>query len=151
MERTLINEGFDTYARLYRIDEVRVSKPAADLGEYLLRRGRSQAVIHLAISANAVITRSLTEIRRKEPSYQYRDLHDLALALRRQNGLEEWSEKSGLWKSLYYLGEALATQVATRASKELFIELSSMEIAGAWADASRLALLRKDVTTAVLP
>ncbi len=151
MERSLVNEGFDTFARLYRIDEIRVSKPAAELGEYLLRRGRSQAVIHLAISANAVITRALTEIRRKEPSYQYIGLHDLASALRRQSGLEEWTEKSGLWKCLYYLAEALAAQPVAQASKELFLELSSMENAGAWAAASRQALLRKDGKPSIFP
>ena len=151
MERALTIQGFDSLVSLYQVTEYRILKPSADLGEYLLRRGRSQAVMHLAIAADGYVTRGIARIRERDPGYSYVDLGGFAARLRLDPELLGWADDQGLWKILYYLGEALLEQSERASARSLFEALARINEAGPWARASRLALSRPMDAAFILP
>jgi hypothetical protein len=151
MERALTIQGFDSLVSLYQVTEYRILKPSADLGEYLLRRGRSQAIMHLAIAADGYVTRAVARIRERDPGYSYVDLEGFAAKLRLDPELLGWVDDQGLWKILYYLGEALLEQAERASARTLFEALARTTEAGPWAKASRLALSRPMDAAFILP
>ncbi|MEI6876252.1 MAG: hypothetical protein WCL50_14105 [Spirochaetota bacterium] len=151
MERALVAQGFDALVRLYRIDEGRILAPAAEYGEYLLRRGRSQADLYLAIAGNGYVSRIIDRVKEAEPSFVFTNLSDLFPRIQRDAQLKAWTEEVGVWKILYYLGEALLDQSERFAGRALLEELAQSPAIGPWARASRLALARRADSTFILP
>jgi len=142
MKKALVVQGIDSFLAVYRIDEVRIARPAAELGEFLLRNGRSEAVTHLAIAVNALVTRGIARLREEEPSFSFDRLQTFWAKARADKELSAWLEEAGLRRDLYYLGEALLVEGSRESARGIFGILSAAGKGDAWAEASRLALRR---------
>ncbi len=142
MERALDIEGFDSMLRLYPLDDSRIIGPAANLGEFLLRNGRPQAALYLALSTDAIATRALAKLRIDDPSLAYSSLVDLSGLIAADRDLAAWCDESGLWKYLYYLGEALVADSRLDSGRSLFQALVKARGSGPWGKAAALALAR---------
>lgn len=142
MERALDLQGFDALVRLYPVTELRLVDPAAALGEYLLRNGRPQAALYLAVSADAALTRVVASIREEEPRYTYAGLPEIASRIAKRPELAAWCESRGLWRTLYYLGEALLADSRLDAGRGLLRSLAASQGSGAWGRAASQALAR---------
>ena len=142
MERALDLEGFDVMAKLYPVDEPKILGPASELGEFLLRNGRSRATIDLALATDAMVTRIMTRLRVNEPTLGFVSLTDLAARIARDQELADWCNTMGLWKYLYYLGESLLADSRLGSGRQLLRDIAAAKGSGSWGAASRLALAR---------
>ncbi|HUX36883.1 MAG TPA: hypothetical protein VMV44_03190, partial [Rectinemataceae bacterium] len=142
MERALDIEGFDSMLHLYPLDDPRIIGPSANLGEFLLRNGRPQAAIYLALSTDAIVTRALAMLRVNDPTLAFSSLVDLSGLISADRELAAWCDESGLWKYLYYLGEALVADSRLDSGRALFQSIVKAKGSGAWGRAAALALAR---------
>jgi hypothetical protein len=151
MERALYLEGFDSFLSLYRIDEAATLRPAADIGEYFLRHGRQQAVINLAVAANGELTRIIESIRIAEPAFAFTGLAPLLERIHRDPQLWAFAKNENLYRTLYFLGEALLDQGQRISARGIFTTLAASTGSGSWAKASSLALSRPADAIVILP
>ena len=142
MERALDLEGFDAMLRLYPVDEPKIIEPASALGEFLLRNGRAQATITLALAVDALMNRALAALREYDPALSYSTLPDFSRRIAGKEALLAWCDEKGLWKYLYYLGESLLADSRLEAGRRLLQGLVSARESGAWGRAAAQALAR---------
>lgn len=120
MERILERQGFDTFMKLYRVEEVHPIGAYSDLGALYLEDGRPIATIYLAAASNACLTRAIREIRVDEPGYEYSGLEELAARIVADRGLAAYANEKGLWKDLVLLGDALFASGNRQGARELW-------------------------------
>jgi hypothetical protein len=120
MERILDRQGFDTFMKLYRVDESYPIGAYSDLGALYLEAGRPISTIYLAAAANAILTKSIREIRIDEPGYDYSNIDELATRIAADREMSSYASESRLWKNLVLLGESLASSGNRQAAHELW-------------------------------
>jgi len=142
MERAIDLDGYDALQRLYPVDEPRIAAPSGALGEFLLANGRAQAVIHLALAADAIVTQAMKRLQVDDPTIEYSTLVDFSSRVALDAELAAFCDKSGLWRYLYRLGEALLADSRIDSGRSLLLELEACKGSGAWGKAAALALAR---------
>ncbi|HUX41028.1 MAG TPA: hypothetical protein VMV83_07685 [Rectinemataceae bacterium] len=142
MERALDLQGFDVMLRLYPVDEPKIIDAASALGEFLLRNGRSQATISLALAADAILTRALAALREYDPALRYTTLEAFSSLIAERKDLASWCDEKGLWKYLYYLGESLLADSRLESGRQLLQGLVASKRSGVWGRAAAQALAR---------
>lgn len=142
MERALNLQGFDVMLRLYPVDEPKIIDAASALGEFLLRNGRSQATISLALATDAMLTRVLAALREYDPTLRFSTLPAISSLIAERKDLASWCDEKGLWRYLYYLGESLLADSRLDAGKQLLQGLVASKGSGAWGRAAAQALAR---------
>jgi hypothetical protein len=124
MERILANQGFDKFMALYRIEEKFALTAWSSLGALYLEAGRPLAVIYLAASVNALLTREIEAIRVDSPGYSYTGLGDLAARILADKELARFAREKGLWRDLVRLGEALSATGNRETAREIWSAVS---------------------------
>jgi hypothetical protein len=132
MERILERQGFDTFMKLYRVEESFPIDAYSDLGALYLEDGRPIATIYLAAAANACLTRAIREIRVDEPGYEYAGLDALAMRIAADRGLAAYANEKKLWKDLVLLGDALFASGNRQGARELWTVVKKAQANALW-------------------
>jgi tetratricopeptide (TPR) repeat protein len=132
MERILGNRGFDTFMKLFRVEQGYPIGAYTKLGELYLDAGRPIATLYLAAAANACLTRDISEIRVDEPGYEYSGLVDLASRIVANRDMATYAIQAHLWKNLVLLGESLTTSGDRDTARELWTIVAKMQKSESW-------------------
>jgi hypothetical protein len=146
MERTLAGKGIDTFMTLYRVDETYAVSSYSKLGEFYLESGRPLAVIYLAAASNALLSRSIQEIKVDEPGYSYGGLKDLCARILANRDLAAYASRVGLWPDLVSLGRALSESGYRDSGREILTIVSGLGGIEPWSARAGEAL-KGDVST----
>ena len=143
MERMLGRRGFDTFMKLFRIEQSYPISSYSKLGELYLDAGRPIATLYLAAAVNACLTREIREIRIDEPGYEYSGLVDLASRIVANGDMEAYAIQARLWKDLVLLGESLTTSGDRDTARALWTIVAKTQKSESWGKkaAEDLALL----------
>jgi hypothetical protein len=140
IERTIGREGFDRFYGLYRADAGPWTEAERQLGEFYLDSGRPQALIYLAASVDAVLTRCLPRILARDPSWEYRDLGSLIDLIQADRELKSYADSTSLFEALYKLGLALDSGGWRESARGIWQVLAARPSIGPWSRASARAL-----------
>lgn len=151
MERSLAEEGFDKFMILYRVDLGASLAATVELGEHYLRNGRPQALIHLAAGANGMLTRIIGHLKEEDPSFVYRNLPTMLERIEADRELSRYAEEVGLFRALYYLGEALVAQGYRDSARGIWRALARKSAQAPWSALSEKALGRAPGASPNLP
>ena len=132
MERILGSRGFDTFMKLFRIEQSYPISSYSKLGELYLDAGRPIATLYLAAAVNACLTREIREIRIDEPGYEYSGLVDLASRIVANGDMEAYAIQARLWKDLVLLGESLTTSGDRDTARGLWAIVAKTQKSESW-------------------
>jgi hypothetical protein len=132
MERTLGERGFDKFMAMYRVDQEPCVRAYSALGELYLGDGRTIATIYLAAATNAILSRSIDEIRIDEPSYSYAGLSDLLARILADREMAGFAAGSDLWKDLMLLGDSLAISGYRESAREIWSAMNASAAPQPW-------------------
>jgi hypothetical protein len=132
MERILGDRGFDTFMKLFRIEQSYPIVAFSELGELYLEAGRPIATIYLAAAVDATLTRVIREIRIDEPDYEYSGLADLASRIATNRAIAAYAVRTRLWKNLVLLGESLTASGSRESARELWTVVAKAQGAESW-------------------
>lgn len=139
MERSLSRDGMDKFMVLYRVADGAWTPREAELGEFYLRSGRPQALIYLASAVNEMLSKSVGRIKSREPSYVYTSLPELLGRIHADRELSAYAEAAGLYRELYYLGEALLANGYRDSGKAIFAVMAAERGIEPWSARARAA------------
>jgi hypothetical protein len=142
MERILSARGFDTFMKLFRLEETWPVDAYSRLGDYYLQGGRPIATLYFAAAVDATLTRAIGEIRIDEPSYEYSGLADLVSRIQSDRALSDYAERSGLWKNFVLLGEALVASGDRQTARDLWSVVSKARPTELWGKKAAADLAR---------
>jgi tetratricopeptide (TPR) repeat protein len=142
MERTLGERGFDRFMMLFKVDQSFPIGAYSALGELYLGAGRTISNIYLAAATNAILTRSISDIRIDEPSYEYAGLKDLLSRILADKEEARFAADMELWKGLSLLGESLAASGYRESAREIWTALVSSGAPQPWKKRSAEDLAR---------
>jgi hypothetical protein len=140
MESMLGTSGFDVFLRLYRADPGPWTRAERELGEFYLESGRPQALIYLALSADAVITNSMKRIAERDPSWEYTDLSAFLDEVERDGELRDYVKGENLGKTLHEVGLALAAGGHREPARILWRQLAPRKELEPWNRSAARAL-----------
>jgi tetratricopeptide (TPR) repeat protein len=132
MERILGNRGFDTFMKLFRVEQDYPVSSYSKLGELYLDAGRPIATLYLAAAVNACLTREIREIMIDEPSYEYSGLAELASRIVANRDMAAYAIKARLWKNLVLLSESLITSGDRDTARELWAIVAKTQKSESW-------------------
>lgn len=107
MESILGRSGLDMFLKLYRAETGPWTRAERELGEFYLESGRPQAIIYLAVAADANVTAVMRRIVERDPSWEYSDLASFLDKASRDRELMSYLEAEEFGKTLHELGLAL--------------------------------------------
>ena len=137
---TLLTQGFDSFALLYRIPFDFAQEAHSGLGILYCRMGRDRnALLHLAFSNLALVTVLTEELRRRDPGYTYTTLEDLLQRASARPELADLMQRTGFFRSLYFLS-ALFAQGATREARRVW-SAAAEYATGEWRNRSASQLI----------
>jgi tetratricopeptide (TPR) repeat protein len=144
MERILGGRGFDTFMKLFRVEQNYPISSYSKLGELYLEAGRPIATLYLAAAVNACLTREIREVRIDEPGYEYSNLVDLVSRIIANRDMAAYATQAHLWKDLVLLGESLTTSGDRDTAKALWTIVAKTQKSESWGKkaAEDLAMLR---------
>jgi len=142
MERSLTRDGFDRFMLLYRIEESATISANAELGEFYLSRGRAQAILHLAVAVNAILTKTIERLKVYDPSYGYRILPELLDSIESNHETANFARDMSLYRILHSLGTALSSQGHRETARGIFSALAVRKGIEPWNARARESLAR---------
>lgn len=107
MMATLLDQGFDRFMTLYRLQPSYSLEANAALGSYYLERGRAAASMHAAIAVNMTLTQAISMLVRKDSDYVWKGLDDFMERSRRDSGVVAYLSEARLPRLLLTLADAL--------------------------------------------
>ena len=128
MERTLGERGFDKFMMLFRVEQAYPIRAYSELGDLYLGEGRTIATIYLAAAVDAILSRSINDMKIDEPDYAYVSLADMLSRILADKESTRFAAEMELWKDLELLGESLALSGYRETAREIW---ASMTAAGA--------------------
>lgn len=138
---TLLGQGFDALAVLYRVPFDFAQEAHRDLGAFYCRTGREmQALLHLAFANLAVVSALADELKRADPDYTFTTLRDALERIQRRSELGDFLVRSDFYRSLYFLAAGMYARGVTREAR-LIWELVAQYGAGLWKTQSRNQLI----------
>jgi tetratricopeptide (TPR) repeat protein len=132
MERTLRERGFDKFMAMYRVEQGPWVRAYSALGELYLGDGRTISTIYLAAATNAILCRSIDEIRIDEPSYAYAGLSELLSRILADREMALFAAESDLWKDLKLLGDSLAVSGYRESAREIWSAMKASPAPQPW-------------------
>jgi len=133
MTRTLENNGIERFLMLYRYTNTETVEAHKQLGFYYYVSGRhSRAQEHLMFAFLIQNTIIIDEVIRHTYGFAFTTLEDLAVEINRYPLLSEYAEKSGYYKTAYYLGSSLYGNGKTTAAMGIWNFLAAQNQAGEW-------------------
>ncbi|MDR2718143.1 MAG: hypothetical protein LBB89_08785 [Treponema sp.] len=133
MTRTLENNGIERFLMLYRYANTETVEAHKQLGFYYYVSGRhSRAEEHLMFAFLVQNTIIIDEVIRHTYGFAFETLEKLAVEINRYPLLLEYVEKSGYYKTAYYLGASLYGNGKTAAAMDIWNFLAAQNQAGEW-------------------
>ena len=132
MERALGQQGFDRFYGLYHASFGPWTRAERDLGSFYLDNGRPQALIHLAVAANSVLSRCASRIGERDPSWEYDGLAGLLGKIEADRELAAFARSTGLYETLERLGLALERSGYRESAREVWGVLAAMKGIEPW-------------------
>ena len=140
MERALGQQGFDRFYGLYHASYGPWTRAERDLGNFYLDNGRPQALIHLAVAANSILSRCSSRIVEKDPSWEYDGLAGLLEKIEAERDLASFARSSDLYETLQRLGLALERSGYRESAREVWGVLAAMKGIEPWNRSAAQAL-----------
>lgn len=140
MERALGQQGFDRFYGLYHASYGPWTRAERDLGAFYLGNGRPQALVHLAVAANAILTRCVTRIAERDPAWEYSGLADLLGRIEADRELSSFARSTGLHQTLQELGLALDRGGYRESAREIWRALAGTKGIEPWNRSASQAL-----------
>lgn len=140
MERALGQQGFDRFFGLYHASYGPWTRAERDLGGFYLGNGRPQALVHLAIAANAVLSRCVTRMLERDPAWEYSNLAGLLGKIEADRELSSFARSTGLYQTLQELGLALDRGGYRESAREIWRTLAGMKGIEPWNRSASQAL-----------
>ena len=138
---TLLTQGFDSLAVLYRVSLDFAQEAHSDLGAFYCRTGRDRyALLHLAFANLAVVSTLADELKRHDPGYSYSSLQDTLQKSSARPELADFMQRSGFFRSLYFLGSSLYALGAAEEARKVWTAASHYAT-GEWKSRSANQLL----------
>jgi tetratricopeptide (TPR) repeat protein len=133
MTRTLETEGAGRFLTMYRYNNHLVEEAHRLLGFYYYISGRhSRAQEHLMFAFLIQNTIIIEEVIRHQYDFTFTSLEALAAEINRYPLLSGYAEKTGYYKTAYYLGASLYGSGKTAAARQFWTFLGAREQAGEW-------------------
>ena len=133
MTRTLENSGVERFLMMYRYSNPETVEAHKQLGFYYYASGRhSRAEEHLMFVFLIQNTVIIDEVIRHSYDFTFNTLEELAVEINRYPLLSEYAEKSGYYKTAYYLGASLYGNGKTAPAMGIWKFLSTQDRAGEW-------------------
>ena len=132
MERALGQQGFDRFYGLYHASYGPWTRAERDLGSFYLDNGRPQALIHLAVAVNSVLSRCAARIAERDSSWEYGGLAGLLEKIEADRELAAFARSTGLYESLQRLGLALERSGYRESAREVWGVLAAMKGIEPW-------------------
>jgi len=140
MERALGQQGFDRFYGLYHASYGPWTRAERDLGVFYLENGRPQALIHLAVAANSILSRCATRVGERDTSWEYGGLADLLGKIEADRELAAFARSAGLYETLQRLGLALERSGYRESAREVWGVLAAMKGIEPWNRSAAQAL-----------
>jgi hypothetical protein len=140
MERSLGQQGFDRYYRLYRSQGGPWTGAELELGEFYLESGRPQALSYLTVSVTSIMSIASSRLLEKSPEWEFRSLTDLVGRIQADRTLRAYAEAANLYRGLYKLGLALDANGYRQSARGLWAVLAATAGIEPWNTSSSQAL-----------
>ncbi|MFH2112970.1 MAG: hypothetical protein ABIJ86_00520, partial [Spirochaetota bacterium] len=124
MTGTLRNPGFDRFMLLYRIEPTGSLDANRRWSEFLLERGRSNADLYAAVAVNMVLTRAISMLRVRDPSYTWSGLEDFLDKANTRSEVALYLREHDLNRMLLVLADALYVAGARKNAQALWRSVS---------------------------
>jgi hypothetical protein len=124
MISTLRNPGFDRFMLLYRIDATGSLDANRRWSEFLLERGRINADLYAAVAVNMVLTRAISLMRVRDPSYTWTGLEDFRERASVRAEVTAYLREHDLNRMLLVLADALYVATARQNAQILWQSVS---------------------------
>jgi hypothetical protein len=112
MISTLRNPGFDRFMLLYRIEPTGSLDANRKWSEFLLERGRINADLYAAVAVNMVLTRAISMLKIRDPSYTWTGLEDFLVRASARSQVAAYLQEHDLNRMLLVLADALYVSAA---------------------------------------
>lgn len=106
MLRTLVNEGFDKFMTLYRLDLTFSLQANFELAIYLLDHGRT-AVLHSATAVCMILTRAIQLTSSRDRDYSWQGLAHFFTYTRQREDVRDYLANQSFYQILFTLADAL--------------------------------------------
>lgn len=140
MERALGQQGFDRFYGLYHAAYGPWTRAERDLGSFYLDNGRPQALIHLAVAANSLLSRCGSRIAERDPAWEYGGLAGLLERIEADRELAAFARSTGLYETLQRLGLALERSGYRESAREVWGVLAATKGIEPWNRSASQAL-----------
>ena len=100
-------DGLDQMLRFYRIDILFPQEAHSRLSYFYYRSGNDiKSILHALYAINAVLSRTIEEIRKIDPEYQFTSIESLLLLAEERDNILRFFYESDLFRTMYYLAGA---------------------------------------------
>lgn len=120
MINTLRNPGFDRFMVLYRIEPSGSLDANRRWSEFLLERGRINADLYAAVAVNMVLTRAISMLKVRDPSYTWAGLEDFLVRAYTRSQVVAYLQEHDLNRMLLVLADALYVATARQNAQILW-------------------------------
>ena len=120
MMATLLDQGFDRFMTLYRLQPTYSQEAHAALGSYYLERGRAAASVHAAIALNITLSQAINMLVRRDSDYAWNGLDDFMERARGDTSVSAYLSEARLPRLLLTLADALYISSARIAATKLW-------------------------------
>ena len=128
MISTLRNPGFDRFMLLYRIEPTGSLDANRRWSEFLLERGRINADLYAAVAVNMVLTRAISMLRVRDPSYTWAGLEDFINRADARSEVVAYLREHDLNRMLLVLADALYVASARQNAQTLWRSVSASSV-----------------------
>lgn len=142
MRELLLSEGVDRLLLLYRLQEPFSTEAHQRLAEHYVDAGRGVAMDHAMFAVVKILSEAISVYRERYFDYEFQSVVEFHRRLSRQPLIREYLQASELYRTIYYLGRAVALYQprsgVAREIMEILVELG--EVAGPWAGRAQRSL-----------
>ncbi|TFG84879.1 MAG: hypothetical protein E4H20_01900 [Spirochaetales bacterium] len=117
MRNTLTSTGFDRFMTLYRLPLSFSFKANAELAEFYLDRGRTQALISAAVAVNMVLSRAIELLKAWSGDYVWVGLDDFLAKARSRREVSDYLELQDIERLLLVLADSMYVANAREQAK----------------------------------
>jgi tetratricopeptide (TPR) repeat protein len=142
MRDVLLAEGLDRLLVLYRLQELFSTEAHQRLAEHYVEGGREVALYHAMFAVVKILSEAISAYRERYFDYEFQSVLEFHGRLGRQPLIREYLQEAGLYRSIYFLGEAVQLyQPRSGVAREIMETLVQLgDTAGPWAGRAQRVL-----------
>ncbi|OHD28202.1 MAG: hypothetical protein A2Y38_14960 [Spirochaetes bacterium GWB1_59_5] len=129
MMATLLDDGFNRFMTLYRINPSYSLEANAALASFYLERGRAPAVMHAAIAVNMTLTRAIAMMELKDRNYTWNGLEEFLRSAAQRKDISAHLREAGLPRLLLTLADSVYIAGGRSAATMIWKSVQSLEMA----------------------